>query len=330
MKNKTFIIAEAGVNHNGSIVLARKLIDAAKKSGADAVKFQAYITDEICIKESKMTKYQKKTKFKTQYALLKKYELERKQIIDLYNYARKKKIIFLLSFFDVKSLDLNKDIKLNFIKIPSGEITNYLLIKKIAKLRKKTIISTGMSNYKEINIAINQLKKNGLSKKKISILYCISSYPTMADEIYLPQIKELKKKYQIEIGFSDHSEGIEASVGSVIYGAKIVEKHLTLNRKLDGPDHKSSADPKTFSLMVKSIRNIEKMIAKSKNKSELLNKYYVRKSIVASKKIKIGQIFKETNITLKRPQLGLTGDKIFKILGKKSKFNFNPNDPIKQ
>ena len=166
MKSKTFIIAEAGVNHNGSIVLARKLIDAAKKSGADAVKFQAYITDEICIKESKMTEYQKKTKFKTQYALLKKYELERKQIIDLYNYARKKKIIFLLSFFDVKSLDLNKDIKLNFIKIPSGEITNYLLIKKIAKLRKKTIISTGMSNYKEINIAINQLKKNGLSKKK--------------------------------------------------------------------------------------------------------------------------------------------------------------------
>ena len=135
MKSKTFIIAEAGVNHNGNIVLARKLIDVAKKSGADAVKFQAYITDEICIKESKMTKYQKKTKFKTQYALLKKYELEKSSILDLYKYARKKKLFSV--FFDVKSLDLNKDIKLKFIKIPSGEITNYLLIKKVAKLKKK-------------------------------------------------------------------------------------------------------------------------------------------------------------------------------------------------
>lgn len=327
---KVYIIAEAGVNHNGKINIAKKLIDVAKDSGADAVKFQAYITDEICLKNSKMSLYQRKTKFKTQHDLLKKYELKKSLILDLYKYSKKKKIDFLLSFFDLKSLDITKNINLKFIKIPSGEITNYLLLKKVAKLKKKIIISTGMANYKEISFAINFLKKNGLPKKKISILYCVSSYPTLTEEIYLPKIRELNKKFKLRVGFSDHSVGIEAALGSIFFGGTIIEKHITLNRSSDGPDHISSMEPKNFGLMVKYIRNLEKMVSKyNKKNNQKDNKFYVRKSIVASKKIKKGDIFKETNITIKRPQIGLSSENILKILGKKSKYNFNFNDPIK-
>lgn len=186
-----------------------------------------------------------------------------------------------------------------------------------------------MSNYKEINFAINYLKKNGLNKKKISILYCVSSYPTLTDEICLPEISNLIKKFKLTVGISDHSLGIEAALGSIFYGGTIIEKHLTLNRKLIGPDHAASTEPKMFSSMVKSIRKIEKMINKNKINNQKINKFYVRKSIVASKHIKKGDIFQESNITIKRPQLGLKSENILKILGKKSKYNFSINDLIK-
>ena len=257
--NRVFIIAEAGVNHNGKIKNAFKLVSEAKKAGADAVKFQAYIADELCLPNASLCNYQKKTSFKSQYDLLKKYELNQDDIIKLSKFAFKKKIKFLLSYFDTKSLSLIRKIKSDYIKIPSGEIDNFLLLNKISKLKKNIILSTGMSSYKEIKKAIDLLKSNGLSRNKISILYCVSSYPTELQDFYLPEIQKFKKKFNLNIGFSDHSEGVEAAMISVGLGAKIIEKHLTLNKKDIGPDHISSIEPQEFSYMVKSIRNVKSM-----------------------------------------------------------------------
>ena len=328
MKKKTHIIAEAGVNHNGNLKTAFKLIDKAKYCGADTVKFQSYKTEEICLENASLSKYQRNGKFKNQFDLLKKYELNQDQIISLYKYAKKKKIEFMLSFFDTKSLEITKKINLNYIKVPSGEISNELLLRKISKLKKKIILSTGMSNIKEIKNALKILLRNGLSKKKITLLYCISSYPTHPNEIFLPEIKNFKKKFKINIGFSDHSKGKEAALGSVIMGATIIEKHLTLNNLIEGPDHKASTEPEEFRDMVKSVRNLEKMLIGKKKNRDYLNKKFVRKSLVASRDINKGEIFTEHNIAFKRPMLKNNSNKFFKIIGKKSKKNYFENDLI--
>ena len=328
MSKKTFIIAEAGINHNGRIKKAFKLINEAKNVGADAVKFQAYITDELCLPNALLCNYQKKNNFKSQYDLLKKYELKQDEIIKLSKFALKKKIKFILSFFDTKSLDLIKKIKSDYIKIPSGEINNFLLLTKISKLKKKIILSTGMSSYKEIDTAVKILKSKGLTRNKISILYCVSSYPTKIEDFFLPEIQNLKKKYNLKIGFSDHSEGVEAAMISVALGAKIIEKHLTLNKKDIGPDHMSSIEPKEFNQMVKAVRKVEKMLSVNKKKVDIHNKKYVRKSIVAYKDIKKGDFFNENNITTKRPNIKNNSKNIKDILGKKSKKNYSINDFI--
>ena len=328
MKKKTHIIAEAGVNHNGNLKTAFKLIDKAKYCGADTVKFQSYKTEEICLENASLSKYQRNGKFKNQFDLLKKYELNQDQIISLYKYAKKKKIEFMLSFFDTKSLEITKKINLNYIKVPSGEISNELLLRKISKLKKKIILSTGMSNIKEIKNALKILLRNGLSKKKITLLYCISSYPTHPNEIFLREIKNFKKKFKINIGFSDHSKGKEAALGSVIMGATIIEKHLTLNNLIEGPDHKASTEPEEFRDMVKSVRNLEKMLIGKKKNRDYLNKKFVRKSLVASRDINKGEIFTEHNIAFKRPMLKNNSNKFFKIIGKKSKKNYFENDLI--
>ncbi len=328
MSKKTFIIAEAGVNHNGKIKKAFKLINEAKKAGADAVKFQAYITDELCLPNALLCDYQKNNNFKSQYDLLKKYELKQDDIIKLSKFALKKKIKFILSYFDTKSLRLIKKIKSDYIKIPSGEINNFLLLNKISKLKKKVIFSTGMSSYKEIDNAIKILKSKGLSRNKITILYCVSSYPTKTEDFFLPEILRFKKKYNLNVGFSDHSAGIEAAMISVALGAKTIEKHLTLNKKDVGPDHMSSAEPIEFKQMVVAVRKVEKMLLANKKNADFLNKKYVRKSIVASKDIKKGDVFNESNITTKRPNLKNNNKSIQNILGKKSKKNYSINDLI--
>jgi len=328
MKIKTLIIAEAGVNHNGNLKTAYKLIDQAKYSGADFVKFQAYETDEICLETASLSRYQRDGKFKNQFDMLKKYELSKKQIILLHEYANKKKIRFLLSFFDIKSLEIIKDINLDYIKVPSGEISNHLLLKKISKLNKNVIFSTGMSNLIEIKKAIKILLSNGLSKKKITALYCISSYPTLPSEIYLPEINKLKKKLKINIGFSDHSKGKEAITGSVALGASIIEKHLTLNNKMKGPDHKASTEPEELRKIIKSVRNLEKMFIGKNNNKDHINKKFVRKSLVAAKNINKGEIFSEKNLTLKRPMIKNNSNKFFKIIGKKSQKKYSKNQLI--
>ena len=321
--NKSYIIAEAGVNHSGDIKKAFKLIDVAKQAGADAVKFQAYRAEEMCLRSASMCQYQKNSKFNNQFDLLKKYELTKENLIELYKYSRSKKIEFMLSYFDLESLKILRNIKTKYIKIPSGEINNFLLLRHIAKKNKKIIFSTGMSNMSEIKKNLSFLINHKVKKKDITILYCVSSYPTKLEEVDLSQIQILKKKFNIDVGFSDHTKGFESAILSLTYVSKIIEKHITLNNNSIGPDHASSLNPKNFIQFVKNIRSAEMILKKNINKNlELKNKKFVTKSIVAAKKIKKGEKFTYYNLTTKRPLIGRPANKILDLIGKKSKKNY--------
>lgn len=330
--SKTLIIAEAGVNHNGKFLIAKKLIKEAKDIGADIIKFQYFKAEKIAIKSLNFAPYQKNnSKFKNQFAMLKNLELTDKEFILLYKYSKKIGIKFCLSFFDHTDFGLLQKLRVDFIKIPSGEINNLLLLINAASLKKKIIFSTGMSNYKEINFALRILKKR-LKEKNITILQCTSSYPAPFRDLNLRVIEKLKKKYRCNIGFSDHSLGIEASVAAVVLGATIIEKHFTLNNNLIGPDHKASLDVKNFKRLVCAIRNIEQSMGTKKGlmRSEKKNFKVVRKNIVAKKNITKGEIFSLKNLTTKRSNSvnGLDPNKIFKVIGKKSQKNYKVNDVI--
>lgn len=331
--NKTIIIAEAGVNHNGKLSIAKLLANKAKEAGADYVKFQIYDVNEICTVNSQKADYQKKYggKNETQYQLLKKLQLSEKEFIHLYNYCKKIKIKFLLSCFNVSSLEIFKKIKVDFIKIPSGEINNQYLINEICKLKKPIILSSGMTNYNELKKIVFKLKKK-ISLKKISLLHCNSAYPTPDRDANLNVIKSFAKKFNCKIGYSDHTEGFEASLSAVSLGAKIIEKHFTLNKNMDGPDHKSSLDPNEFKNLVKSIRKVENLLGSEKKfitKSESSNRRLVRKSIVARKFIEKGDKFSFENLALKRPGTGLEPKMLNKLINKIAKKNFKKDQQIK-
>jgi N,N'-diacetyllegionaminate synthase len=328
--NKIIIIAEAGVNHNGNIDLAKKLIDIASKAGADYVKFQTFDIDHLILKNTKTAVYQKRNLKNniSQYLMLKKYQLTDSNHKDLVKYSQKKKIKFLSTAFDEKSLRLLKKYKLDYIKIPSGEITNYPLLKKISKLRKKVLLSTGMATVKEIKQALKVLGKR---KKDITILHCTSDYPANLKDLNLNFIKELKK-FGYDVGYSDHSSSIITPSIAVALGCKVVEKHFTLSKKLKGPDHKASLEPQELTQMISFVRDVEKMLgSKDKiiTKSEQKTKLLVRKSLVATSDIKKGEIFSGKNITTKRPGNGVSPFKINKFLGKKSSKNFKKDQFIK-
>ncbi len=326
------IIAEAGVNHNGSVNKAYKLIDAAKLAGADVVKFQTAIPSEVMIPTAGKAKYQKTNNLdkETQLSMAKKIHLKLNKFSKIKNYCIKKRIKFLSSPFDDLSLKELIRLKVDTIKIPSGEITNIPFLENIGLTKKKIILSTGMSNIKEILFAIKILLNKGVKKKKISILHCNTAYPSPFEDLNLNAIKILKKKLKLKIGYSDHSIGIEGSIAAVACGAEIIEKHLTLNNNLKGPDHRSSLNPADFKYMVKCIRNIEKSFGAKKGctKSEKENFKIVRRSIVAIKDIKIGERFKKNNIGCKRPMIGIPAEKWKKIINKKSKKNFKVNQLI--
>ena len=330
---KIFIIAEAGVNHNGKINLALKLINEAKRVGADAVKFQIFKTNNYIIKQEKLAKYQKKNykKAKNQYDLIKKYELSEKNIFRIIDHCKKKKIQCLFSPFDIWGINTLIKNKFKIIKIPSGEIASYKFLKHLAKFNKKLILSTGMASIQEIKIAINHLVKNGTSKKNISILQCNTEYPTPDEDININVIPELKKKFKLNIGLSDHSEGILAPILAVAKGATIIEKHLTLNQKSEGPDHKASLEPHDFMELVKKIRQSEKILgSKNKNisKSEKKNIKVARKSIVARNDIQKNEKFTLSNLTEKRTGKGVGTFKIIKIIGKKAKRLYKKDEII--
>ena len=328
---KIKIIAEVGVNHNGRISLAKKLIKHAKNAGADFVKFQSFVSDKLVTDKANKAKYQKKFDNKeSQKEMLKKYELSLSQLLILKKFSKKVGIKFMLSVFDVKSLNNLRLLKLDIVKIPSGELNNFELLERIVKYNLEIILSTGMSNYNEISKTVNYLKKK--IKKKITILHCISSYPTKPQDVQINNILTIKKKFKTEIGFSDHTDSYEAAVAATVLGASVIEKHLTINRRMKGPDHSSSLDPKQFLHFVKSIRNTEKIIIKKSYKislDEIQNSKIVKKSIVAKIRIKKGEKFTRNNITTKRPDNGISASNWFKVLNKTAKKNFEIDDKIK-
>ena len=330
---RTLIIAEAGVNHNGSLKKCFQLVDAAKKAGAHIVKFQTFEADSLATKKSPKAAYQKvNDNNKNQYEMLKKLQLSKDNHYKIKKYCKKKKIEFLSSGFDIEDLVFLKKLKVKRFKVPSGEITNYLYLKKIASFKKQIILSTGMSTMKEVTRAIEILKKNGLKRNKISILHCSTEYPADLKKLNLKAIKSLKKKFKLNIGYSDHSKSTLIPSVAVALGASIIEKHITLNNNLPGPDHQSSLNPNDFRIMVSNIIKTEMSFGngvKKPNVNEKKNIRIVRKSIVAKKSIKKGEKLSLLNLSFKRPGTGISPMKLNKILGRKSSHNFKKDDFIK-
>jgi N,N'-diacetyllegionaminate synthase len=333
MTNRVKIIAEIGVNHNGDMALAKKLIDEAKKAGADYVKFQTFKADRLATKKAKKTVYQIKNSGdgESQKDMLARLELSHDMHKKIISHCNKQKIKFLSSAFDIESLDFLSKLGQSIFKIPSGEITNAPYLKHVGAIAKSIILSTGMSNLKEIKEAIKILESGGLSRKDITVLHCTSEYPAPLNEVNLNAMNEIKNKLKVSVGYSDHTAGIEVSLAAVALGAEVIEKHFTFNQKLPGPDHKASLEPKELRLMIKLIRNIEVSLGqpiKQASKCEIKNMAIVRKSIVAKKKIKIGELFTIDNLTTKRPGTGISPMKWNLIIGKKSSRVFNEDELI--
>ncbi len=330
---KTFIIAEAGVNHNGSIRLAKKLIDAAVKAGADAVKFQTFKTESIISKFAPKADYQKKNTGhnESQLDMLKKLELSYKDFKDLKKYCDSKKIMFLSTSFDVDSAMFLKSVGLEIFKIPSGEITNYPSLREIGSYGKRVIMSSGMADLGEIEDAIDVLTEFGTPRRNITVLHCNTEYPTPYKDVNLKAMITIKEAFNIKVGYSDHTLGIGIPIAAVAMGAEVIEKHFTLDKNLEGPDHKASLEPEELKAMVDAIRNIEKAIGngvKKPSKSELKNKYIVRKSIIAKKPIKKGEAFTEDNLTVKRPEAGISSMKWNEVIGRKADKYYDKDETI--
>ena len=335
MKKKIKIIAEAGCNHNGKLSLALQLINTAKKAGADAVKFQLFNPDELVTKNAPKANYSKKftRKFKNQYEMQKKISLSFREHLKLKKYCDKKKIEYLCSAFDIESLNILKKFKLKTFKIPSGEINNTKYLRHLGGFKKNILLSTGMSSKKEIIFALKTLINYGVSKKKIIILQCNSEYPSPYRDINLQAMVSFKKEFNCDYGLSDHSLGIEVPIAAAALGAKVIEKHFTLNKKFEGPDHHMSLLPKELEQMISSIRNVEKALGKKTKivtKSEKKNIKVARKSIVARLEIKVGEKFTTKNLTIKRPGNGIPANEYFNLIGRKSKRTFKKDELIRR
>ena len=311
--NKVIIIAEAGVNHNGDINLAKKLIDVAVDAGVDYVKFQTFKSESLVSKSAKKADYQienTQDATESQLRMLKKLELSHEQHLELIEYSRQKNISFFSTAFDLESLIYLKELGLTIVKIPSGEITNLPYLRKAAELFSKVIISTGMSTLEDIENALDVFLASGVKREAMYILHCNTEYPTPMQDVNLLAMLAIKNKFNVEIGYSDHTLGIEVPTAAVALGAKMIEKHFTLDRSLPGPDQLASLEPLELKAMVASIRNIEIAISgngmKEPSSSELKNMEIARKSIVAKTAINKGEIFSELNITTKRPGNGVS------------------------
>lgn len=328
------IIAEAGVNHNGNLSMAKRMVDVAAKAGADYIKFQTFRADELVTTKAPKAAYQKKnTKNKeNQYQMLKKLELSQKNHFLLKKYCKKKNITFLSSAFGIESFNFLIKLGLKTIKIPSGEINNLPFLKHIGKFRKKLVISTGMATLREIKKAVEILVKLGTSKKNLTLLHCNTDYPTSFSDVNLKAMTTIKEQCNAKVGYSDHSLGTIVPICAVALGAEVIEKHFTLNKNLSGPDHKSSLEPHELSNMIKDIRKTEKILGNGLKKpslSELKNIKIVRKSIVAKIDIKKGDIFSKKNLITKRPGNGISPMYWDKLVGKKSTRKFKKDDLIR-
>lgn len=325
-----YIIAEAGINHNGSFDLACKMVAAAKKAGVDCIKFQTFKSDHIVSKNANKAEYQKKqTGDGSQLEMLRKLELSYEEFSSLKQYCDKVGICFLSTPFDFESIDFLNTIDMPFWKIPSGEITNLPYLVALAKTGKPVVMSTGMCETDEIGAAINVLKENGTND--IKLLHCNTEYPTPFEDVNLRAIQTMRETFGLEVGYSDHTPGIEVPIAAVAMGATIIEKHFTLDRNMEGPDHKASLEPDELAAMVRAIRNVEQAMGsgiKEPSNSEKKNISIARKSIVAAKIIKKGEILTEDNLTAKRPGSGISPMRWSEVVGTKAIRDFDEDELI--
>ena len=328
-----FIIAEAGVNHNGSIELAKQLIDVASNSGADAVKFQTFKAENLVSKNAQKAEYQKKTTdiLESQFDMIKKLELDVNTHKELMAYCQEKNIMFLSTPFDHDSIDFLNELGLKIFKIPSGDITNFPYLKRVGALGKQVILSTGMSTLKEVGDALTILVGTGTQKANITVLHANTMYPTPMEDVNLNAMLAIQEEFGVAIGYSDHTLGIEVDIAAVAMGASIIEKHLTLDKTMEGPDHKASLEPEELKDMVVAIRNIENALGSYEKKpspSEIVNMDVARKSIVASCIIKKGELLSDKNLIAKRPGTGLSPMKWDAVIGTKATKNYQEDELI--
>lgn len=330
---KTFIIAEAGVNHNGNLYLAKKLISAAKAAGADAVKFQAFKAENLASQSAKKADYQIAAtgSKESQQSMLRALELTPEAHVVLKRYSRTIGIEFLSSPFDVKSAEMLVKLGMRIIKIPSGEITNLPLLRAVGATRRKVILSTGMATLSEVGRALKWLYSSGTPKHDVTLLHCNTEYPTPIEDVNLNAMATMRKRFNVNVGYSDHTLGIAVPIAAVAMGAVVLEKHLTLDRNMSGPDHRASLEPSEFSEMVSSVRAIESAFGngvKTPSRSEMKNIVIARKSIVAARDILKGEIFSERNLTVKRPANGISPVYWDKVLGRRATKNFKKDTKI--
>lgn len=330
---KTIIIAEAGVNHNGDLNLAKNLIEVAAKAGADYVKFQTFRASALATISAEKADYQKDStgSNESQIEMLKNLELTEKIHEELIAHALLYKISFFSTAFDIQSADLLYKLGQSLFKIPSGEITNLPLLRHIGSFKKDVILSTGMSTMQEIEDAMEILQESGTERNRICVLHCTSSYPAPMSDINLSAMLHIREELNVAIGYSDHSLGVEIPIAAVALGAKIIEKHFTLDRKLPGPDHKASLEPEELEMMIFGIRNLELAMGdgiKRVMPSEIENRVIVRKSIVASRAISKGEVFSDNNLTTKRPDKGISPMKWDSVIGTVSKRNYLADELI--
>jgi N,N'-diacetyllegionaminate synthase len=328
-----FIIAEAGVNHNGSIKIAKDLINVAVESGADAVKFQTFKAEKLVSKTAEKADYQKKTTeaLESQFDMLKKLELDVGAHQELLVYCQEKNIMFLSTPFDHDSINMLNDLGLETFKIPSGEITNLPYLRHVGSLNKKVVLSTGMSNLKEIGDALTILTNAGTLNENITVLHANTMYPTPMEDVNLNAMLTIQREFGVAVGYSDHTLGIEVDIAAVSMGASIIEKHFTLDKTMDGPDHKASLEPEELKAMVSAIRNIEKALGRNEkilSPSEEVNINIVRKSIVANQNIKKGDLLTDKNIAAKRPGGGISPMQWDEVIGTTASKDYNADELI--
>lgn len=328
---RVFIIAEAGDNHNGDFDLALKLVDKAAEAGADCVKFQTFVTENVVSTYAEKAEYQKENTApgESQFDMIKKYELSFDQYREIQKYCEKRKIMFLSTPFDLDSIDFLQEINIPFWKIPSGEITNLPYLEKIAKTGKNIVLSTGMSTMDEISMALNILRQNGAGT--VTLLQCNTEYPTPYEDANIKAMEMLRKTFHVPVGYSDHSLGIEVPIAAVACGATMIEKHFTLDKNMEGPDHKASLEPDELKNMVSAIRHIEAALGNGEKKpspSEIKNKDIARKSIVANCNIKKGELLTEANLYIKRPGNGISPMQWHEVVGTRAVKDFCPDEFI--
>lgn len=327
------IIAEAGVNHNGDITLAKQLIDVAATAGADLVKFQTFNTNRLVTRFAKKAAYQNKStdNSDTQYKMLQQLELTVEMHEELISHCAERQIGFFSTGFDIESINLLVRLGQKLFKVPSGEITNLPYLRHIGQFGQEVILSTGMANLGDIELAIEALEKAGTPRHQVTVLHCTTEYPTPMTEVNLKAMQSLKSAFGVRVGYSDHTLGIEVAIAAAALGASVIEKHFTINRNFPGPDHQASLEPHELMSMVSSIRNIEQAMGdgiKRLTSCEAMNRTVARKSIVASCDIKVGETFSPDNLSIKRPGIGISPMRWDEVIGQKAKCNFMADDFI--